>query len=429
MGFLTDLLEQYGYLVLFLSLLLEMLALPLPGEVLMTYAGLIVYQGKLNYILIILAGGIGTSIGMTASYFIGYRLGYPFFEKYGSKFHLGPDKLKLASGWFDRYGDKLLLVAYYIPGVRHFTGYFSGVTRMPFRKYAAYAYTGAFIWVAVFITIGKLFGEKWEQYHHTLNRYLTVAGVLAGIVIVLVFVFRTFKSRMRQAIDLLLDKGLLRYYSVGKVEFIAIAGGVFFFALYSFAIGLGISSLGEDFAKLNEMITYFVGEFFDSHWTEPMNGLAVLSSPLIVVPVTLATCAWVWSRGKGFRLEIAFYAIVFAGGIGMVDAWKAAFRVAGVHDRVLAYPSTEAWLTIAGYGYAAYLLVRHQARWANQFVALYGVAACCVLVFISHVFLREEEPGNLVAGFLYGGVWLGLSVLWLELYRSLIRKKIAVPVR
>lgn len=156
MGFLTNWLEQYGYWVLFSALFLEMLAFPFPGEVLMSYSGLLIFQGKLNWIVTIFSAFVGVSTGVTLSYWIGFRLGTPFFNKYGARFHLGPDRLQNISNWFQKYGNKLLIIAFFIPGVRHFTGYFAGVTRISFRTYAWYSYIGAFIWVTVFISFGKV---------------------------------------------------------------------------------------------------------------------------------------------------------------------------------------------------------------------------------------------------------------------------------
>jgi membrane protein DedA with SNARE-associated domain len=165
MHFITNFMNLYGYAVLFFGLMFETLALPLPGEAIMTYAGLLVFQGKMNWILSILMAGVGSSIGMTLAYVIGYKLGSPFFEKYGARFHFGPDKFKKTSQWFERYGNKVLIIAYFIPGIRHITGYFSGVTRMPFRTYMIYAYSGAFLWAGTFITLGKVLGPKWEVFH------------------------------------------------------------------------------------------------------------------------------------------------------------------------------------------------------------------------------------------------------------------------
>ena len=54
MQFLTNWIEHYGYVILFLSLMLELIALPIPGEFLMGYAGVLVFQGKFSWILSII---------------------------------------------------------------------------------------------------------------------------------------------------------------------------------------------------------------------------------------------------------------------------------------------------------------------------------------------------------------------------------------
>jgi membrane protein DedA with SNARE-associated domain len=169
--FFTNYMNHYGYFVLLSALMLELLAFPLPGEVIMSYAGLLVFQGKLNWALSILMAGTGSCIGMTLSYWIGFKLGTPFFVKHGHRIHMGPERLKKTSEWFERYGNKVLVIAYFIPGIRHITGYFSGVTRIPFRTYMLYAYSGAFIWVSTFISLGKILGPKWERFHHTITKF------------------------------------------------------------------------------------------------------------------------------------------------------------------------------------------------------------------------------------------------------------------
>ncbi|MBB3126761.1 membrane protein DedA with SNARE-associated domain [Paenibacillus rhizosphaerae] len=75
---LTNLLEHYGYALICLFLCLEMLALPLPGEMMMSYTGLFVYEGKLNWLLSMASAGAGVLTGVTLSHWIGYRL-TPFY--------------------------------------------------------------------------------------------------------------------------------------------------------------------------------------------------------------------------------------------------------------------------------------------------------------------------------------------------------------
>lgn len=129
MSFLTELFNHYGYIVLFAALILELIAFPTPGEALMTYCGFLVFQGRLNWGISIIAAALGVISGISISYFIGHILGTSFFKKYGSYIHMGPDKLNKTSRWFERYGNGLLVTVYFIPGIRHITGYFLALPR------------------------------------------------------------------------------------------------------------------------------------------------------------------------------------------------------------------------------------------------------------------------------------------------------------
>ena len=158
MSYLITLFEQHSYLILFIGIFLELMALPISGEFLMSYAGYFVYQGKMNYILALLTVFVSGGAGITVTYWIGKAGGYKLIEKYGKYIHLGPERYKKTSAWFERSGSKLLVFAYFIPGIRHFTGYISGISRMPFRRFIIPAYTGAFLWGICFITLGKVLG-------------------------------------------------------------------------------------------------------------------------------------------------------------------------------------------------------------------------------------------------------------------------------
>jgi len=206
MSGLTSLLEQHGYFILFSSLYLEMLALPLPGEFIMTYTGLIVFEGKLHWLLSIMVAGTGAALGMTTSYWIGYRLGTPFFEKYGARVHFGPDKLNSVSKWFQRHGNKVIIIAFFIPGIRHITGYFSGTMHLSFRKYAVYAFAGSFLWVSVFISLGKVLGPKWEKYHHTINTSILIMGLIAAVSYLCAKLYRKNKDKIMKRINNTLNK-------------------------------------------------------------------------------------------------------------------------------------------------------------------------------------------------------------------------------
>lgn len=193
---IITLLNEYGYIVLLIALILELIAFPLPGETLMLYCGFLVGQQKLNWILSILIASSGAIIGITISYFVGRKLGTVFFKKYGHFVHLGSDNFDKTSEWFNKYGNKLLIIAYFIPGIRHITGYFSGITEITYKKFAQNAYVGAILWTATFISLGKVLGSNWEKLHGVITKYLVIGAIIVASIIIVIYLCKNYKQKM-----------------------------------------------------------------------------------------------------------------------------------------------------------------------------------------------------------------------------------------
>ncbi|WP_019913688.1 DedA family protein [Paenibacillus sp. HW567] len=196
---IEELFASYGYSVLFFGLLLEFVALPFPGETTMAFAGFLSYTGRLDFIPLIAVAFAGTTIGMTITYFVGLKAGLPFIQRYGKWFLFSPAKLEKTQRWFERYGSILVSIGYFIPGVRHFTGYFSGIIALPFRKFAMYAYSGAMLWVVLFLGIGKVFGPQWMGIFHLFELYALwiISGLAAIAALVLLYRYRhPIRSRL-----------------------------------------------------------------------------------------------------------------------------------------------------------------------------------------------------------------------------------------
>ncbi|EMF47866.1 Alkaline phosphatase like protein [Planococcus halocryophilus Or1] len=260
-------LEQYGYIVLFGALLLELIAFPIPGEVLMTYSGFLVYQHDLNWVYSIIVAGAGTSIGMTISYSIGRKLGAPFFTKYGHHFHMGPAKISKISVWFNKHGNKLLIVAYFIPGIRHITGYFSGIIQIPFRLYALYAYSGAFLWVSLFITFGKILGPEWEQFHSSIKKYFFIAAIFAIVFLVGMYLYKKYKAQFHDYATRFLEISLYLMHSRKKVAILLISTAIVTFGLFLLMIGLIQDFLGNEFQDFNDITDLIIQFIFTESWS------------------------------------------------------------------------------------------------------------------------------------------------------------------
>ncbi|MFE5320928.1 bifunctional DedA family/phosphatase PAP2 family protein [Paenibacillus sp. NPDC056579] len=417
--FIQNLMDQYGYYVLAVSLMLELLALPLPGEVLMTYAGLMIYQGHFNWIMSILTAALGASIGMTLSYWIGFKLGIPFFEKYGSKIHLGPDKLKKTSQWFERYGNKLLIIAYFIPGIRHFTGYFSGVTRMTYRTYMIYAYLGSLIWTSTFISLGKVLGPKWEQFHRAITKYLLIAGIIAVVVLVTVYVLKRYRSYLNDATINGLNSVIKAFGSTGKVKFLILTAFGVFLTFFIIMWGLVQDLLANEFIEFDMITSFIIHAIFNETWTVWMNRFAYLASMQVLLGTAALACIWIAFRGYDRALELWFLFIGLIGGELWDEGLRRLFHRTGPKNLIGTFPSEQTLITVIFLGLAVYLLVRHvNLAWLRT-AAIILVLTVSFFVGISRIYFEIQYPSDVVAGYVFGGVWLSLIVVLLEIFRWL----------
>nr|WP_240159709.1 DedA family protein [Paenibacillus aceris] len=168
---------------------------PIPDETLMAFVGsLTAPGGPFEYAPTLMVIYAGTMTGMIVSYLIGHRVGKPFLHRYGKWIKLTPGRIERAEGWFHKYGLWTVFFGYFVPGVRHFTCYLSGVSGVKFYKYMLYAGTGALLWCTTFLTLGHFIGSNLDGLFQLIHKYLGVSliviVVVAAVVIAIYFRFR-----------------------------------------------------------------------------------------------------------------------------------------------------------------------------------------------------------------------------------------------
>src|SRR5262245_60546066 len=174
---------QHGYTGIFSLLVFGIVGLPVPDEWLLTFSGYLVFRQTLKFFPTFGAAFLGSACGITVSYTLGRIFDSVVLVRYGWVFHLTPERLARVHTWFEKRGRWTLLVGYFIPGVRHLTGYVAGVSELSYVNFALFAYTGALCWAAVFITLGYVLGEQWDRVIGSLHQttLLVAAVVGAGI--------------------------------------------------------------------------------------------------------------------------------------------------------------------------------------------------------------------------------------------------------
>jgi len=425
MNYFIGLLINYGYIVLFLGLMLELIAFPLPGELLMTYCGYLVYQNKLNWTLSILVAGLGASVGITFSYFIGKLLGDTFFKKYGKYVHLGPERLEKISLWFNQYGKKLLIIAFFIPGVRHITGYFSGIAKFKYKEFALYAYLGAFLWATIFISLGRGVGSKWVKYHGLATKYSIRLSIIIGLSMVSVYVYKKHKTQIIEFTLSLLSRGIKTFHSLGKIKLVILGFSITFLVLSGVLIGIIQDFFANESGEFDDVTQFLIHQTFNGSFYTLMKVFRVLGSVYVFSFVLVITLVWIIVKKVNRGLEIKFVLFSVIGAFGFEKGLRMIFHRLGPLGNALnktikyTFPSPEAILSVVVFGFFAYMVLRHAKRLRVGTIVIGVAFSICFLIGLSLVYFGMEYPTDVLAGYVFGGVWLSLNIVLLEIYRIL----------
>jgi membrane-associated protein len=160
---LNEIIQTYGawtYALLFVIIFLEtgLVVTPfLPGDSLLFAAGTFAALGSLNVWLLWLLVFTAAVLGDTANYWIGNKIGPRAFEQ-NIRF-LKREYLERTQEFYEKHGGKTIILARFVPIVRTFAPFVAGVGTMRYRRFLAYNVVGAFLWTAIFVSLGYFFGN------------------------------------------------------------------------------------------------------------------------------------------------------------------------------------------------------------------------------------------------------------------------------
>ena len=190
---MLSIMEQFGYLGVFLLIAIENIFPPIPSEAVLLFGGFMTTQAQLNIVIMIIAATLGSLIGGIVLYFVGKifnkeRLKKMISGKIGKLLRLKVEDIDKADKWFDEKGNKTVFFCRFIPIVRSLISIPAGMSEMPFGKFLLYTTAGSAIWNTVLLTIGNQLGENWanmltvfEQYSHITLIVLAIIFVLGGL--------------------------------------------------------------------------------------------------------------------------------------------------------------------------------------------------------------------------------------------------------
>ena len=177
----------YGYWAVFFGVMLENAGVPVPGETILLIAGYFASTGEFNIALVMIIAASGAVVGDNIGFAIGHHYGRGFLLRVGRFFFLTPKRLEHMENYFERHGNKTILVARFITGLRVFAALLAGASRkMPWRVFVLYNMAGAVLWSVLITTLGYLFGAslpllvKWVGRSGTI---LLIAVIVTGVIV------------------------------------------------------------------------------------------------------------------------------------------------------------------------------------------------------------------------------------------------------
>src|SRR5882672_5047682 len=186
----------YGYWAVFFGVMLENAGVPVPGETILLIAGYFASTGEFNIALVMLIAATGAIVGDNIGFAIGHHYGRGFLLRVGRFFFLTPKRFEHMENYFERHGNKTILVARFITGLRVFAALLAGSSRMPWRTFALYNMLGAVLWSVAITLAGFFFGRSWDVLEH----WIKGAGlILLGLVVIVVVTMIVMRRRKRRA--------------------------------------------------------------------------------------------------------------------------------------------------------------------------------------------------------------------------------------
>jgi len=180
-----ELLKESGYFALFFTVLLDQLGVPLPSLPLLMAAGALVGLGHLSALPVLGVVVLASLLGDLFWYELGRRRGASIL-KFLCKVSLEPDScVRTTEGIFDRYGDRCLIVAKFIPGLYTVTPPVAGMVGLPLARFLFYDTLGIVLWVGVYGGLGLALSDQLEWLLQQVERFgVTLFQVILGVLAV-----------------------------------------------------------------------------------------------------------------------------------------------------------------------------------------------------------------------------------------------------
>jgi membrane protein DedA with SNARE-associated domain len=188
---LVDLIFDWGYLGIFLLMVVESSFIPFPSEIVLIPAGYLASKGDMSIAMIMGSALGGSLIGAFINYYLALTLGRRVLQKYGRYFFINESALEKMDNYFSKHGHISTFTGRLIPGIRQLISIPAGLARMDKIEFLLFTALGAGIWALVLTLLGYFIGENQEL----INIYLKqITMFVIVMILILAFVYYRYQK-------------------------------------------------------------------------------------------------------------------------------------------------------------------------------------------------------------------------------------------
>lgn len=193
-NFVLDLVNQYGYLGMFLGMVLEAVIIVIPSEAILATGGILASQKIFTFWGAFLTGLIGSVFCAVVIYFMGYFGGKPFIKKYGKYFFMKEEDIEKSDSWFNKYGLIGALIGRNFPIIRTLISLPIGIMRLSFPKFIIYTTIGSIPWTLIFVYVGYTLGNGWTIADKYIGNLKVPIRILL-IILIISYFYKKIKQK------------------------------------------------------------------------------------------------------------------------------------------------------------------------------------------------------------------------------------------
>ncbi|EOT5977691.1 DedA family protein [Listeria monocytogenes] len=201
---ITSIMADFGYIGIFVLIMVENLFPPIPSEIILTFGGFMTTVTSLNVVMVIIVATPGSVVGAillykVASYFGKERL-TKIVLKYGRILRLKEADIERAESFFLKYGSWAVFLCRMIPLIRSLISIPAGMTKMKMSKFLILTTAGSLLWNTVLIGLGAMLGESWSEIVVFMDSFSTIIYSIIAILVVVGLGF-FFRARFKKTLD------------------------------------------------------------------------------------------------------------------------------------------------------------------------------------------------------------------------------------